>query len=96
MKVQTNITETVEQVQVIKEIKKKKATITLEVDQDFVDLINFLGEISPSQVKEIVKNENTNLAITKLWYAIRSSEELKSVLGRDYDNNFVLLNLQEQ
>lgn len=94
MKIQTTITETVEQVQVIKEVKKHKATVTLEVDQDFVDILNFLGEIRPSQVKEITKNENTSNAINKLWEAIYGSKELKSVLSRDRDNNFVLLKPQ--
>ena len=90
MKVQTNITETIEQVQVIKEIKKHKATITLEVDQGFVDVLNVLGRLSKDTVKVITNKPEQYEATYKLWAGVRHNAILQSVLAYDYPDGFTL------
>lgn len=92
MKVQTNITETVEQVQVqvIKEIKKHKATVTLEVDQDFVDLMNFFGNVTQSDFIQMGGTNEQYQIIATLWNKIHNNTELRNVLNFDYQRGFTM------
>lgn len=86
MKIKTQITETVERVQV----KKHKATVTLEVDQDFVDILNVLGRLSKDTVKAITNKPDQYAATYKLWAGIRHNAVLQSILAYDYSDGFTL------
>lgn len=90
MKIQTQITETIEQVQVVQEVKKQKATVIIEVDQDFVDILNVLGKLSQDKVQSITGNPEHYKATTKLWTAIRHNSRLTAVLDYEYPCGFSL------
>lgn len=90
MQIQTQITETVEQVQVIKEIKKQKATVTLDVDQDFVNVINFIGLLTLSDVKDAGGQSSHFNSLEKLWLCVHADKELTNVLSFDNVMKFTL------
>lgn len=90
MKIQTTITETIEQVQVIKEVKKQKAMITFEVDQDFLDVINVLGNISATEVRKLTGKPEMYNAVEKVWCFVRNNPQLGSLINYDSPNGFTL------
>ena len=90
MKVQTNITETVKQVQVIKEIKKHKATVTLEVDQDFAELMNFFGNVTQTNFVQMGGTDEQYLIVITLWNKIYNNKELRNVLDFDFQRGFTV------
>ena len=95
MKVQTQITETIEQAQVIKEIKKQKATVTLEVDQDFAELMNFFGGVTRSDFVKMGGTDQQYQIASTLWNKIHSNKELRNVLDFDFQRGFTM-KLQEK
>lgn len=90
MQVQTNITETTEQVQVIKEVKKQKATVTFEVDQDFLDVITVLGNISMTEVRKLTGKPEMYNAVEKVWCFVRNDPQLELLINYDSTNGFTL------
>lgn len=90
MKIQTSVTETIEQVQVIQEVKKQKATVALEVDQDFVDLMNFFGLCLPSKLTDAGASPNVIRTLSKLWMDTHSDTAIRAVLDFTYATGFTL------
>lgn len=90
MKIQTQITETVEQVQVIKEVKKQKATVTFDVDQDFIDLINLFGAMPRPDFIRIGGTVEQFTTVVALWNAIHKNPELRNVLDFEYQRGFTM------
>lgn len=95
MKIKTQITETVEQVQVIKEVKKHKAVITIEVDTDFAELMNFFGGVTRSDFVKMGGTDQQYQIASTLWNKIHSNKELRNVLDFDFQRGFTM-KLQEQ
>lgn len=92
MQIQTKVTETIEQVpvQVIKKVKKHKATVTFEVDEEFLDVINFFGEASEGSFESIGGTSVQYQATYKIWAKIFESKELRKVVDFDYDSGFTM------
>lgn len=86
MKVQTRITEIVEQVQV----KKHKAVIILDVDQDFVELMNFFGNVPHANFVQMGGTNEQYQIIATLWNKIHNNTELRNVLNFDYQRGFTM------
>ena len=86
MQIQTNITETIEQVQV----KKQKATVTLEVNQDFADLMNFFGEVTRTNFVKMGGTDDQYQIAATLWNKIHNNKELRSVLDFDFQRGFTM------
>lgn len=90
MQIQTNITETVERVQVVKEVKRQKATVTLEVNQDFLDVINVLGRMSPTEVQRLTGKSEMYEATEKMWNFVRNDSKLASFVNYKYPYGFTM------
>lgn len=86
MKVQTRITEIVEQVPV----KKHKAVITLDVDQDFAELMNFFGNVTHANFLQMGGTDQQYQIAATLWNKIHSNKELRNVLDFDFQRGFTM------
>ena len=86
MKVQTNITETIQQVQ----DKKQKATVTLEVDQDFDELMNFFGNVTQTSFVKMGGTDDQYQIAATLWNKIHNNKELRNVLDFDFQSGFTM------
>lgn len=91
MKVQTNITETIQQIQV----KKQKATVTLEVDRDFAELMNFFGNVAQTSFVKMGGTDDQYQIAAALWNKIHTNKELRNVLDFDFQRGFTMKS-QEQ
>ena len=92
MKVQTQI----KQVQIIKEIKKHKATVTLEVDQDFAELMNFFGNVTQTNFVQMGGTDEQYLIVITLWNKIHGNKELRNALDFDFQRGFTMKQQSEQ
>jgi len=90
MQIQTNITETVKQVKLVKEVKWKKATVTFEVDEEFLDVINFFGEVKQSNFVRMGGTNEQYQSVANLWNTIHNNKELRNVLDFDFQRGFTM------
>lgn len=90
MQIQTKVTETVKQVKLIREVKWKKATVTFEVDEEFLDVINFFGAVTQSNFVRMGGTTEQYQSVATLWNKVHNNKELRNVLNFDFQRGFTM------